>query len=343
MFKHLEWLVDVIKEKRINTPKTIVFCNGTLTDIGTVFNFLLLKLGATAYSPDDSQASDNCLIGNYHSLTLKKYKERVVESFKNDGKKRVVIATALSMGVNFPDVRYVIHWGPARNLLDYHQESGRGGRDGKLTHILTIYHGQQLAFCEEHVKTFLKSDGCLRVEAYKPFDSRITSSTPAHGCCGNCAKKCKCPGGGCTVGGPVFELEPVVSLSQTILTRPVSPIDKRDLREALSEIVQGLIETMDLLSDNIDPEYAEQIVDVLMEKALIKFTVIYVTDHIPLFSLQHVLKILEVFHEMFEDIPNLELMAELFGREKPNSPLCLQPLEFDLLMQSDSDSSVDME
>ena len=70
MFKHLEWLVDVIKEKRINTPKTIVFCNGTLTDIGAVFNFLLLKLGATAYSPDDSQASDNCLIGIYHSLTL---------------------------------------------------------------------------------------------------------------------------------------------------------------------------------------------------------------------------------------------------------------------------------
>ena len=100
---------------------------------------------------------------------------------------------------------------------------------------------------------------------------------------------------------------------------------------------------MDLFSDNIDPEYAEQIVDVLMEKAHIIFTVIDVTDHIPIFSLQHALMILEVFHEMFEDIPNLELMVELFGRENPNSPLRLQPLEFDLLMQSDSDSSVDME
>ncbi|XP_068723689.1 ATP-dependent DNA helicase RecQ-like [Montipora capricornis] len=69
MFKHLEWLVDVIKEKTINTPNTIVFCNGTLNDIGAVFNFLLLKLRATAYSPDDSQASHNCLIGIYHSLT----------------------------------------------------------------------------------------------------------------------------------------------------------------------------------------------------------------------------------------------------------------------------------
>ena len=179
MFKHLELLVGVKKEKRINTPKTIVFCNGTLTDIGAVFNFLLLKLGGTAYSPDNIQASDNCLIGIYHSLTLNKYKERVVESFKNDRKRRVVIASsALSMGVNFPDVRYVIHWGPARNLLDYHQESGRGGRDGKLTHILTIYHGQQLAFCEEGVKRFLKTEGCLRVEAYKPqSDNTYYTST----------------------------------------------------------------------------------------------------------------------------------------------------------------------
>ena len=68
-----------------------------------------------------------------------------------------------------------------------------------------------------------------------------------------------------------------------------------------------------------------------------------VTDHIPLFALQHALKILEVFHEMFEDIPNIELMVELFGRENPNSLLLPQPLELDFLMQSDSDSSVDIE
>lgn len=77
-----------------------------------------------------------------------------------------------------------------------------------------------------------------------------------------------------------------------------------------------------------------------MERARTIFTVIDVTDHIPLFSLQHALKI---FNEMFEDIPNLELMVELFGSENPNPLLRPQPLEFDLLMQSDSDSSVDIE
>ena len=40
--QHLECLIDLIKEKGTNTPKTIVFCNGTWTDIGAIFNHLLL-------------------------------------------------------------------------------------------------------------------------------------------------------------------------------------------------------------------------------------------------------------------------------------------------------------
>ena len=112
-------------------------------------------------------------------------------------------------------------------------------------------------------------------------------------------KKCQCSGGGCTVKGPVFGSEPVVRLSQPTLTRPLSPDDKQALREALNQVVQGLVQTMNLLSDNIDPEYAEQIVDVLIEKAYVIFTVMDVTDRIPLFALLRAFKILEVFHGFF--------------------------------------------
>lgn len=174
MLENLAWLVTLLKQKGPATPKCIIFCNGTLTDIAAVFNYLLMELRKAAYSPEDSQTSDNCLIGIYHSLSLKKYKVRVIDSFKGDGKKRVVIASsALSMGVNFPDVRYIIHWGPARNMLDYHEESGRGGSDNKPTQVLTIYYGQQISLCEDDVKAFLKTKDCYRVEAYKPFDKRI--------------------------------------------------------------------------------------------------------------------------------------------------------------------------
>lgn len=47
MESQLDWLVDKAKEKGIETPKTIIFCN-TLKDIASVVNLLLLKLGKHA-------------------------------------------------------------------------------------------------------------------------------------------------------------------------------------------------------------------------------------------------------------------------------------------------------
>lgn len=252
-----------------------------------------------------------------------------MELFKGDGKKRIVIASsALSMGVNFPDVRYIIHWGPARNMLDYHQESGRSGKDHKLTHVSTIYYGQQISSCEDAVKAFLKSNGCYRVEAYKPFDKKISSLEPSHDCCKQCAEACRCSSGTCTAPQPAFELEQVSSVPQPTMSRTVSPSDKSDLKQVLTEMVQLIIPTLNLLSENISGGYGDDIVDVLVEKADTTFTVLNVMEHIPLFSVDHAIKILEVFHEMFEDIPNLDIMVELFGEERQiDSPASL-PVDF---------------
>ncbi len=84
---HLLWLVKLMEPKGLDTPKTIIFCNGTLNDMATIFNFLLLKLKDKAYVPAFTRNADNCIIGMYHSLTLEKYKDRVVKSFKENGKK----------------------------------------------------------------------------------------------------------------------------------------------------------------------------------------------------------------------------------------------------------------
>ena len=177
MHKELDWLVELVKNvidnSTVMVPKTIIFCN-TLKDIAVVLNYLLHRLGMYAYGLSKKIAPENLIVGIFHSMSWPHCKERIQCSLKEDGVQRIIVASsALSMCVDFPNVRYVINWGPARSLLEQHQEAGRAGRDGLESHIIIPYHGNQLTQCDDDVKNFVKTEGRFRVAAYQPFDKTI--------------------------------------------------------------------------------------------------------------------------------------------------------------------------
>ena len=182
--------------------------------------------------------------------------------------------------------------------------------------LITIYHGHQLSHCEDDVKEFVKTTGCYRLAVYKPFDPLIVPVNPGHNCCLYFAQKCSCDdcSDGLTNKYP-FEDKLVLCDCNPPLCRPVSDKDKEDLQAALTELSLGngnhlTSGTIGAVSLNC---FSAELVDDIVSNCHKLFTIQdIVGSNLPVYSIAHSLKILEVIQEIFEDIPNLDCALKFF-------------------------------
>lgn len=115
------YILDYIKNNIDESG--IIYC-ATRKEVDSLYTFLLDK---------------DVSIERYHAGLSDDERKKAQEDFIYDKSKLIIATNAFGMGIDKPNIRYVIHYNMPKNIEGYYQEIGRAGRDGEKSECIMLF------------------------------------------------------------------------------------------------------------------------------------------------------------------------------------------------------------
>lgn len=126
-----------------------------------------------------SLASKGINCAGYHAGLEPEIRNIIQDGFTKDNIRIVVATVAFGLGINKPNVRFVIHYEMPRTLESFYQETGRAGRDGLNAEALFLYDDQDI---DKIKKRIMQNDNDQRINVELQRFSAMAGFAEAQTC-----------------------------------------------------------------------------------------------------------------------------------------------------------------